>query len=70
MTISSPIFTVSANGITAPTYDEIYEYFKDRAKSIFGSDINLDADTQDGQLLAIFASAINRFISEVRGTRP
>lgn len=59
MTISSPIFTVSANGITAPTYDEIYEYFKDRAKSIFGSDINLDADTQDGQLLAIFASAIN-----------
>ena len=57
--ISSPVFVVSANGITAPTYDEIYEYFKDRAKSIFGSDINLDADTQDGQLLAIFASAIN-----------
>lgn len=57
--ISSPIFVVSASGITAPTYDEILEYFKDRARTIFGSDINLDADTQDGQLLAIFAVAIN-----------
>jgi uncharacterized phage protein gp47/JayE len=57
--ISSPIFVVSASGITAPTYDEILEYFKDRARTIFGSDINLDADTQDGQLLAIFAAAIN-----------
>ena len=59
MTIDSPIFVVSASGITAPTYDEILEYFKDKAKSIFGSDINLDADTQDGQLLAIFSAAIN-----------
>ncbi len=33
MTIDSPIFVVSASGITAPTYDEILEYFKDKAKS-------------------------------------
>lgn len=59
MTISSPVFTVSATGITAPSYEEILDYFKTKAKGIFGGDINLDSDTQDGQLLAIFSSAIN-----------
>lgn len=59
MTISSPVFTVSATGITAPSYEEILDYFKTKAKGIFGDDINLDSDTQDGQLLAIFAAAIN-----------
>ena len=59
MTISSPVFTVSATGITAPSYEEILDYFKTKAKGIFGDDINLDSDTQDGQLLAIFSSAIN-----------
>lgn len=57
--ITSPIFRVNAQGIHAPSYAEILEYFTAQAKTIFGSDINLDADTQDGQLLAIFASAIN-----------
>mgnify|MGYP002594975805 CR=1 FL=1 len=59
MTISSPVFTVSATGITAPSYEEILDYFKTKAKGTFGDDINLDSDTQDGQLLAIFSSAIN-----------
>lgn len=57
--ITSPIFRVNAQGIQAPSYAEILEYFTAQAQTIFGSDINLDADTQDGQLLAIFASAIN-----------
>ena len=57
--ISDPCFVVSANGITAPTYSEVLEYLTDKARSIFGADINLDADTQDGQLLAIFAAAIS-----------
>lgn len=57
--ITSPIFRVNAQGIHAPSYAEILEYFTAQAQTIFGSDINLDADTQDGQLLAIFASAIN-----------
>lgn len=59
MAISSPVFKVSMDGITAPSYEEILEYFRDKARGIFGSDINLDADTQDGQLLAIFALAIH-----------
>lgn len=59
MAISSPVFRVSADGISAPAYEEILEYFKEKARTIFGSDINLDADTQDGQLLAIFSAALN-----------
>ena len=57
--ITDPVFKVSATGIKAPTYEEILEFFKDRARHIFGTDINLDADTQDGQLIAIFALALH-----------
>ena len=57
--IESPVFNVTENGIQAPSYAEILEYFQEKAKSIFGQDVNLDADTQDGQLLAIFAMAIS-----------
>ena len=57
--IYDPVFSVSESGIQAPTYDEILEYFQSQAKAIFGSDINLDADTQDGQLIAIFAAALS-----------
>ena len=66
--ITSPIFRVNAQGIHAPSYAEILEYFTAQAKTIFGSDINLDADTQDGQLLAIFASAINDVNSQAIAT--
>lgn len=66
--ITSPIFRVNAQGIHAPSYAEILEYFTAQAQTIFGSDINLDADTQDGQLLAIFASAINDVNSQAIAT--
>ena len=59
MPISDPVFRVTSDGITAPSYDEILDYFQTQARSIFGSDINLDADTQDGQLIAIFAQAVS-----------
>lgn len=59
MTISSPVFQITADGFKAPSYSEIFDYFKSKAQEIFGTDINLDSDTQDGQLLAIFALAIS-----------
>nr|DAU10057.1 MAG TPA: Baseplate J like protein [Caudoviricetes sp.] len=59
MTISSPVFQITADGFKAPGYSEIFDYFKSKAQEIFGTDINLDSDTQDGQLLAIFALAIS-----------
>lgn len=54
MPISDPVFQVTAQGITAPSYAEILEYLQSEAQRIFGSDINLAADTQDGQLIADF----------------
>lgn len=59
MTISSPVFQITADGFKAPGYSEIFDYFKSKAQEIFGTDINLGSDTQDGQLLAIFALAIS-----------
>lgn len=57
--ISDPVAQVTESGVTAPTFEEILEFYTNKFQSIFGSDIDLDADTQDGQLCAIFASALN-----------
>lgn len=57
--IDDPVFSVTETGISAPSYEEIYEYLKDRMRAIFGDDINLDADTQDGQMVGIVAAAIS-----------
>lgn len=59
MPISDPVFQVTAQGITAPSYAEILEYLQGQARQIFGNDINLSADTQDGQIIAIVAAAIS-----------
>lgn len=68
MPISDPVFRVTSDGITAPSYDEILDYFQSQARSIFGSDINLDADTQDGQLIAIFSAALHDVNSQAIAT--
>lgn len=57
--IDDPVFLVTEAGISAPSYEETYEYLKSRMRAIFGDDINLDADTQDGQLVGIVAAAIS-----------
>lgn len=51
--------TISSTGISAPSYADILASLQASAQSIFGSDIYLDPDSQDGQLLAIIAMAIN-----------
>ncbi len=47
--------TIDANGISAPSYDDIYLSLCASFRAIYGSDVVLDADTQDGQWLAILA---------------
>lgn len=59
MAITTTAPTIDANGITAPTYAEVLEYLQDQFRAIYGPDVYLEADSQDGQLLAVFASAIN-----------
>ncbi|RQZ78854.1 hypothetical protein DF056_20900 [Burkholderia cepacia] len=57
-TLTTVAATIDANGITAPTYADIYAYFQAKVQAIYGTDVYIDPDSQDGQLLAVFAQAI------------
>ena len=59
MTILSTAPVIDATGIRAPGYGEVLQYFKDQYRAIYGADTYLEADSQDGQLLAVFALAIH-----------
>lgn len=59
MTITTTAPTISSAGITAPAYSDILDFLKSKYQAIYGADTYLEDDSQDGQLLAIFASSIN-----------
>lgn len=50
--------TITAAGISVPTYGDILSSLRASARQIYGDDIYLEADSMDGQLLAIVAQAI------------
>lgn len=54
---TAPVIT--STGISAPTYAQVYSYLQAQYYAIFGSDALITPDTQDGQLLAVFAQAIS-----------
>jgi uncharacterized phage protein gp47/JayE len=56
MTLSA---VVSATGITAPSYADILTALREQFRAIYGSDVYIDPDSQDGQLLALLALAIS-----------
>src|SRR2546430_2596200 len=49
---------VDESGIHAPTFDDILTYLVSQTQGIFGADTYLGNDSQDGQLLGVFATAI------------
>jgi uncharacterized phage protein gp47/JayE len=51
--------TVSAAGITAPPYVDVLASLQASFRLIYGADAYLEADSQDGQLLAVFALAVH-----------
>jgi uncharacterized phage protein gp47/JayE len=62
--MSSPTFplatvaaTVTAQGITSPSFSDILASYQASVRSIFGSDVYIDPDSKDGQLLALLAQA-------------
>lgn len=55
----SAVFEVTPQGITAPAFDEVLEHYQQKAREIFGQDIVITPDSQDGQLIAIFAQAVS-----------
>jgi uncharacterized phage protein gp47/JayE len=52
-------FQVTEAGVSAPAYADILAGLQSKVQAIYGSDIYLDPDSKDGQLIALFASAID-----------
>ncbi|OJB35349.1 baseplate J/gp47 family protein [Burkholderia ubonensis] len=59
MTLMTLAPTIDANGITAPTYADVFAFLQDKYRAIYGADTYLEPDSQDGQLLGVFAKAIS-----------
>lgn len=49
---------IDANGLHLPTYQEILDDKKARYRAIFGADVYLEPDSQEGQMLAMDAQAL------------
>lgn len=56
---SSTSPTIDATGISAPNYADALAYLQQAFRSIYGADIYLGNDSQDGQLLGVLALAIS-----------
>jgi uncharacterized phage protein gp47/JayE len=56
---STPVAYVDETGVHVPDFPTIQNYFLDAYRSIYGADVYLDPDGQDGQLLGIFSLAIS-----------
>src|SRR4051794_1983581 len=56
---STPVAYVDETGVHVPDFSTIQNYFLDAYRSIYGADVYLDPDGQDGQLLGIFSLAIS-----------
>lgn len=54
-----PVATIDANGITAPTLADVIDFFKSKYRNIYGQDVYLEDDSQDGQMLSLFAQAVH-----------
>lgn len=57
MTITTVAPIVDASGITAPSYADILTFIQGRYQQIFGADVYVDPDSQDGQFQAVLAEA-------------
>lgn len=51
--------TIDATGISAPSFQDILDTLKYKYRALYGQDVDIDDDTQDGQFIGIQASAIN-----------
>lgn len=59
MPLTTLAATISGTGISAPSYSEILTSLQQSFQTIYGSNVYISPDSQDGQLLALIASAIN-----------
>ena len=57
--MTAPIVTIDATGIHQPDFDEVKTWLEDQYRAIYGADIYIEPDSQDGQLIGIFALALH-----------
>lgn len=55
--LAVPVPVVNAQGIFAPTFNQLLAYWQQVFQSIYGSDIIITPDSQDGQFIAALAQA-------------
>ncbi|WP_284085927.1 baseplate J/gp47 family protein [Acinetobacter pittii] len=65
MALTSIAPVINQYGATAATYSEIVEYLKDKYRGIYGQDVYLENDSQDGQWIGVIARAIADCNAEV-----
>lgn len=56
---TTPVCYIDQIGIHAPTYQDVLAYLTAAYQSIYGTDVYLGADSQDGQFLGVLALAIH-----------
>lgn len=54
-----PVCTIDENGIFKPDYDDVLAYLAAVFRTIYGEDIYIEPDSQDGQVLAAFAAVLD-----------
>src|SRR4051812_20467204 len=57
--LSSPICVIDYYGITTPTFDDVLDWLQQQYQAIYGADIDIAADTQDGQWIATISQALH-----------
>lgn len=56
---ATPVCQITAAGCIRPTYPDVLAYVQASYRAIYGTDIVLDAATQDGQFMALLAAGIH-----------
>ena len=56
---TTPIVTIDATGAHRPSLATCLSYFTTGYSAIYGSDVYLGSDSQDGELLGLLASAVD-----------
>src|ERR1700677_3981529 len=54
-----PVASISANGISIPSYETCLAYYTSVMQIIYGADIYLGNDSQDGQMVGILALVLS-----------
>lgn len=65
MALTSIAPVINQYGATAATYSEVVEYLKEKYRGIYGQDVYLENDSQDGQWIGVIARVIADCNAEV-----